>query len=904
MSLSHPTLLLIDGTAVAYQAFFAIKNLTSPDGRPTGAVYGFHQTLQSLREEFQPDLMAVVLDRGEPVQRTQAFEGYKADRPPTPTELLEQFPVIEEVVTVLGVPILSMEGVEADDIMGTLAERASQKNIRTLIFSPDKDMLQMVNGRIEVIRRHGSNTKIYNPETVLEKYGCSPEQFPDFLGLMGDKVDSIPGVPGVGEKTAAALLQQYGDLESILAHASEIAKPKLRQSLIDYADQARLSKELAIINRSVDLDLTPEDLEPAAPDWPKALEIFKRLGFRTAAEEARKHLNGHTSQTLFPMDFPRTESFPETDADYRLVADPADLKAVVEELSTLPRFAIDTETTDVDSFKAELVGICLGTEEGKGWYLPIAHREGNNLSLTEVREIFGPLLQNSRVGKLAHHLKYDSRVLARHGLRVEGWEGDSMILAHLLHTQEESLKLDDLVKKHLGRTMVPITDLIGQKKSGQITFDRVDPQSAMRYGAEDAETTAAVYRKLEEELAAHPTLIDWYRKVELPLTHAILEMEDRGVKVDPEILRRQSREVGALIDRTREELFELAGREFNPNSPKQLAELLFDERGVPETKGRTTKQEALEDLARAGEPLAEKIIEHRQLVKLKNTYLDALPDLIDKRDGRVHTSYNTTIANTGRISSNSPNLQNIPIRSDLGRRIREAFVAGEGMRFIAADYSQIELRVLAHYSDDPGFRKAFDEGLDIHSFTASEIFEVPLDQVDKEMRRKAKEINFGLNYGMSSFGLAARLNISRGEARDYMDRYFARYPNIKNYFDRTLEAAERDGFVTTIVGRRVEVPRPRSRTGREARAAINAPIQGSAADILKKAMVDVREEVRKRGLAAAMVLTVHDEIIIEAPEGEAGEVGRFLPVAMASAIELSVPIEVDVRVGSSWAELG
>ncbi|MCA9409944.1 MAG: DNA polymerase I [Candidatus Omnitrophica bacterium] len=898
MSQPNKSLLLIDGTAVAYQAFFAIKNLTSPEGRPTGAIYGFYQTLQSLREEFQPDCLAVVLDRGEPVERTEAYKEYKADRPPTPTELLEQFPTIEEITTLMGVSVLSIEGVEADDIMGTLAERAGADGVQTLIFSPDKDMLQMVNGNTRVIRRHGQNTKIYDPDAVVEKYGCGPEQFPDFLGLMGDKVDSIPGVPGVGEKTAASLLQEYGDLESILSHASEISKPKLRQNLTEFADKARLSKELATINRAVDLDVELKDLAPVEPDWSKAFTIFKKLGFRTASEQAQKNLNGQASFD-WGEEEPQSEEF-----DYQLVTDEKALKALVKELSSLPRFGIDTETTDVDPFVAKLVGICLGTSEGKGWYIPVSHQAGTNLALDEIQKTLGPLLENEKVGKLAHHLKYDDRILRRHGLPVRGWEGDTMVLAHLLHSQEESLKLDDLVKKYLGRKMIPIKDLIGEKKSDQITFDHVDPETAMKYGAEDAEATATLYDKLESELKDLEEVGKWYREIEMPLTLLIEEMEDKGVQVDPNILKKQSKEVQGLIDAARKELFELAGREFNPNSPKQLATLLFDERGVPETRNRTTKQEVLEDLARSGEPLAEKVIEYRQLTKLKSTYLDALPDLIKEGDERVHTSYNTTVANTGRISSSNPNLQNIPVRSDLGRRVREAFVAAEGRRFIAADYSQIELRVLAHYSKDPGFQKAFQEGLDIHAFTASEIFDVPADQVDKDMRRKAKEINFGLNYGMSSFGLASRLNISRGEARDYMDRYFERYPKIKSYFDDTLEAAERDGYVTTIVGRRVEVPRPRSRTGREARAAINAPIQGSASDILKKAMVEVGRQISERDLEAAMVLTVHDEIILEAPEDELEEVREFLEPTMTGAIELDVPIEVDVRVGRSWAELG
>ncbi len=906
MSQPEKTLLLIDGSAVAYQAFFAIKNLTSPEGRPTGAIYGFYQTIQGLREEFKPDYMAAVLDRGEPLQRTEAFEGYKADRPPTPVDLKEQFPIIEEVTTLLGMSVLSLDGVEADDIMGTLAERAAGRNVKTLIFSPDKDMLQMVNGSIQVIRRHGSNTKIYDPDAVAEKYGCTPDQFPDFLGLMGDKVDCIPGVPGVGAKTAATLLQDYGDLENILQKASEISKPKLKQNLIEFAEQARLSKVLATIDRDVAIDIELDDLAPVEPDWEKAYSVFRKLGFRSATDEARKHLNGKVSDTLFPMEPLEEEetSTPSPNVDYQLINTSKDLKALVKTLSGFQRFAIDTETTDIDPFVAQLVGICLGTDEGKGWYIPIAHNSGTNLAIDEVQPILGPLLENKKIGKLAHHLKYDDRILSRHGLPVSGWEGDTMVLGHFLHSQEESLKLDDMVKKYLHRSMIPIKDLLGEKKAEQITFDQVDPDKALQYGAEDAEATASLYKVLERELKGREKESEWYHEIEMPLTLVIEAMEDKGVSVDPEVLKKQSDEVQILIGRAREELFELAGREFNPNSPKQLATLLFDERGVPETPKRTTKQNVLEDLARGGEPLAEKIIHYRQLTKLKSTYLDALPDLIKEGDERVHTSYNTTVANTGRISSSHPNLQNIPVRSDLGRRVREAFVAAEGSQFIAADYSQIELRVLAHYSKDPGFQKAFQEGLDIHAFTASEIFDVPTEDVDKDMRRKAKEINFGLNYGMSSFGLATRLNISRGEARGYMDRYFDRYPNIKTYFDQTLETAERDGFVTTITGRRVEVPRPRSRTGREARAAINAPIQGSASDILKKAMVDVSNEIDRRKLEAAMVLTVHDEIIIEAPENEVSTVEEFLGSTMSEAVRISVPIEVDVRTGKSWADLG
>jgi len=898
MSTKKEVMLLVDGTALAYQSFYALQNLKSPTGRPTGAVYGFFQTIQSLREEYRPRYLTVVMDRGVPEERTQAFAEYKADRPPTPNDLLEQLPLIEELMTVLGIGVLSKEGIEADDILATLAEKAPSDEIEVFIFSPDKDMLQLVDDHIRVIRRHGSNTKVYDRAAVLERYGCLPERFPDLLGLMGDKVDNIPGVPGVGEKTAASLLQEFGTLDDVLEKVERIGKPKLRENLQTHREQAILSRDLAVLNAGVDVEVELEDLEPVEPDWPKALNLFQELGFRRAAEEAWKRLDESGGPSVRESAKPEK---PET--NYRLVTTETDLEELVGLLSAMDRFGLDTETTGVDSHTADLVGICFGSTCGQGWYVPVAHRGARNVPLETLRRVLGPLLGNPEVGKIGHHLKYDARILGRHQLPTEGWCGDTMVLAHLLHSQLESLKLDDLVRLYLERPMIPISELLGDKKTTQITMDFVEVERAAEYGAEDAEATVALHEKLEEELAAQE-LGSWYREVEIPLTLALLEMESLGVRIDPAILRQQADEVQLLCDQARDDLFALAGREFNPNSPKQLATILFDERGVPGSRNRSTRQEVLEDLARAGEPLAAKVTEYRQLTKLKSTYLDALPNLVHPGDGRLHTSYNSTVANTGRISSSNPNLQNIPIRTDLGKRVRQAFVADRGCFFVSADYSQIELRVLAHFSRDPGFLRAFQEGQDIHSVTASEIFEVPPEEVDKNMRRKAKEINFGLNYGMSSFGLASRLGISRSEARTHMDRYFSRYPKIKEYFDRVLEEAERDGYVQTLAGRRVEIPRPRSRTGREARAALNAPIQGSAADILRRAMVELREELRRRKMRSAMVLTVHDEIVLEVPESEVADVQELLPRVMVGAFELSVPVEVELRVGRSWAELG
>ena len=892
-------MVLVDGTALAYQSFFALQNLRSPGGRPTGAVYGFHQTIETLRQTHMPDYLVVVMDRGTPVARTEAFAGYKADRPPTPTELLDQLSIIEEVMTVLGISVISEEGVEADDILATLARQAAEQGIHALIFSPDKDMLQIIDDRIQVIRRHGSNEKIYDRNAVLERYGCEPERFADLLGLMGDSVDNIPGVPGIGEKTAAALLSEFGSLDLVLDHASEIKKPKLRESLIANREQALLSRDLATLDIHIPLDVSIEDLKPVQTNWERAAVLFRELGFKRATIQAEMKFAESSSES----EVLSREDRKSAGLDYRVIDNLEALTGLVETLRKEHPFAIDTETTSIDSHSAALVGICVGLSNGRGWYIPVMHQGARNLDLSTLQEELGPVLADPAIGKIGHHLKYDQRILDRHGLPVKGWVGDSMVLAHLLHSRQESLKLDDLAMVYLDRKMIPIKDLLGEKKSTQITMNYVDVQKAAEYGAEDAEVTLALHRSLEPEMAAQG-VEDWYQTIEIPLNLCLLGMETRGVKIDPEVLKAQSKEVQTIIDRVESEIFALAGRPFNPNSPAQLAKILFDERGVPAGKSRSTRQEVLEDLARAGEPLAEKITEFRQATKLKGTYLDALPELLHKSDGRLHTSYSTTVANTGRISSSNPNLQNIPIRTDLGRRVREAFIAAEGCTFISADYSQIELRVLAHFSQDPGFIKAFQEGQDIHAFTASEVFEVEPSQVDKDMRRKAKEINFGLNYGMSSFGLASRLGISRGEAKTFMDRYFARYPKIREYFDSTLSNAERDGYVKTIVGRRIEVPRPRSSTGAEARAAINAPIQGSAADILKKSMVDLERDLIERQLKAAMVLTVHDEIILEVPEDEVGVVMALLPCVMRKAIPLSVPVEVDVSTGTSWADLG
>jgi len=894
VSNGQKTMVLVDGTALAYQSFFALQDLSSPSGAPTGAVFGFYQTIEQLKQEYQPTYLAVVMDRGTPEERTEAYAEYKADRPPTPTDLSEQFPVIEELMTVLGIRVLSQEGVEADDILGCLA-RDSGEDVHVYIHSPDKDMLQVVSDRIHVVRRHGRNTKTYDCAGVEERYGVPPERFADLLGLMGDKVDNIPGVPGVGEKTGAKLLAEYGSLEETLDHASEIKKPKLRENLIEFREQALLSKELATLHREVGLQCGDDDLLPGEPDWSRAAEMFLELGFKRASAETEFHLQSAAAPTN------GRAHTPEPTTDYRLISDAKELKSLVQELGGMEFFGLDSETTGVDQQTAELVGICIGSVEGRGWYIPIKHTGEPNIDLKVVQKTLGPLLADPKIGKIGHHLKYDGRILERHGLPVRSWCGDTMVLAHVLHSRSESLKLDDLVLQHLGRKMIPITEVIGEDKKNQITMDQLPAEKVYRYGAEDAEVTVALHEKLSEEL--QPGVEDWYRKVELPLAETLQEMEARGIRIAPRVLKEQSKETQTLIDRALSEVFAIAGHEFNPNSPKQLATILFDERGIPAGRDRSTRQQVLEDLARKGEPLAEKIIEYRQLAKLKSTYLDALPELIHPGDKRVHTSYSSTIANTGRISSSKPNLQNIPIRTEMGRRVREAFVAEEGFTYVAADYSQIELRVLAHFSEDPGFLEAFREGQDIHSFTAAEVFGVDIADVDKDMRRKAKEINFGLNYGMSAFGLASRLGISRGEARGFMDRYFERYPKIQAYFDKVLEDAEKNGYVETLAGRRIEVARPRSRTGAEARISINAPIQGSAADILKKAMVELREELLLLSLEACMVLTVHDEIILESPDAEVEAVAELLPKVMSSAFELIVPIEVEVRTGRSWASL-
>lgn len=899
MTVSRSLVLLIDGTALAYQSFYALQDLKSPEGRPTGAVFGFYQTLTQLRNEYSPELIAVAMDRGTPVERTETYSDYKADRPPTPTDLLDQLALIEEVLGILGIAVVSSEGIEADDILATIALHAAGEGYDVFIFSPDKDMLQVVNGHIKVIRRHGNNTKIYDQQAVQERYGCPPERFADLLGLMGDSVDNIPGVPGVGEKTAASLLKEFGTLDAVYENIDRVAKPRLKESLVSHKDNALLSRELATLKTNVPVEVTLQDIRPTKADWERAARIFRELGFKRATYEAEQHL--YSTGNLFEDIKPAVSD--RQNLQYTLVQTQSALRELIETLKKEHPFGLDTETTSIDSHSAKLVGICIGLADGRGWYLPIAHRGAENLSLESVQDLLGPILIDEQVGKIGHNIKYDARILDRHGLPVKGWISDTMVLAHFLHSRLESYKLDNLAQLYLGRTMIPISDLIGSSPGKQETMETVDVQAACEYGAEDAEATAALHKVLYPELVSEG-VEDWFRKVEIPLNLCLQGMETRGIYIDPSILREQSREVQKILDRVESEIFEIAGRTFNPNSPAQLAQILFDERGVPAGKSRSTRQEVLEDLARAGEPLAEKIIEYRGAAKLKGTYLDALPKLISPIDKRLHTSYRTTIANTGRISSSDPNLQNIPIRTDIGRRVREAFIAREGCVFVSADYSQIELRVLAHFSQDPGFMRAFQEGQDIHTFTASQIFEVNPDQVDKDMRRKAKEINFGLNYGMSSFGLASRLGISRGDAKVFMDRYFMRYPRIKEYFDQTLELAEREGSVRTLVGRKIEIPRPRSRTGAEARAAINAPIQGSAADILKKAMVDLEAELKAQNLQAAMVLTVHDELILETPEEEVGEVVERLPKIMREALPLTVPIEVDVSTGKSWASLG
>jgi len=896
-------LILVDGSSYLYRAFHALEraDLRNSQGEPTGAVYGVVNMLRKLIDTYQPSHMAVVFDARGKTFRDDIYPEYKAHRPPMPDELSSQVEPLLGLVRAMGLSLLQVPGVEADDVIGTLAEQATRAGWNTVISTGDKDLAQLVNERVSLINT--MNNSQLDEQGVVEKFGVKPEQIIDYLALVGDTSDNIPGIPKVGPKTAAKWLNQYESLDQLVAHAADI-KGKVGDNLRSHLDQLALSKDLATIRCDVALDVTLDNLSlrPSQPD--ELRDWFKRLEFKNWL----KQLNGDTEKE--PED---TDASPASlQGDYQTILTRQMFDAWMERLQQAELFGFDTETTSLDYMQARIVGLSFAVEPGKAAYLPVAHDypgAPDQLDRDWVLEQLKPLLEDPQCAKLGHHLKYDRNVLLNHGIRLQGIAYDSMLESYLLDSTASRHDLDSLCRKYLDHSNIKFEEVAGKGKK-QLTFNQVPLETAAPYAAEDADMTLRLHQLFWPRLCKEEKLQALFEDLERPLLTVLADMERTGVKVDVAMLGQQSRELAERMLEVEGEAHQLAGEPFNMASPKQIQGILFDRQGLPvlakTPKGTpSTAEPVLQELA-LDYPLPKLILEHRSLSKLKSTYTDKLPQQVNPVTGRIHTSYHQAVAATGRLSSSDPNLQNIPVRSAEGRRIRQAFIAEPGFEMLAADYSQIELRIMAHLSGDAGLVQAFARGEDIHRATAAEVFATAPDQVSTEQRRSAKAINFGLIYGMSAFGLAKQLGIERGRAQDYVDLYFKRYPGVKAYMEKTREQAREQGYVETLLGRRLYLPdiKARNATHRQAaeRTAINAPMQGTAADIIKKAMLSVHAWIETRAGDVKMVMQVHDELVFEVSVSECQVVAEKVRSLMESAVQLSVPLVVDIGRGANWDE--
>jgi DNA polymerase-1 len=894
----HPPLVLVDGSSYLYRAFHALPPLNNSRGEQTGAVYGVINMLRKLVQTYHPEHMAVVFDARGKTFRDELYAEYKANRPPMPEELSAQVEPLLEIIRAMGLPLLQVPGVEADDVIGTLAEQASAAGQATLISSGDKDLAQLVNEHVTLINT--MNNTLMDSQGVVDKFGVEPGQIIDYLTLVGDTSDNIPGVPKVGPKTAAKWLGQYGTLDELVAHSEEIPG-KIGDNLRNHLDQLPLSKQLATIRCDVDLDVRSDQLRLEPPHSEKLREWFERLEFRTWLSQ----LDG---------DEPAPASEPAAAAveaaDYETILTQQQLDSWLRRLRRAELFGFDTETTSLDYMQAEVVGMSFAVAPGEAAYLPLAHvypGAPDQLERAAVLEQLRSLLEDPDCHKLGHHLKYDRNVLLNHGIQLRGIAYDSMLESYLLDSTASRHDLDSLCRKYLSHTNIKFEDVAG-KGVKQLTFDQVPLEQAAPYAAEDADMTLRLHQLLWPRLDAEPALKTLFETVELPLLEVLSDMERSGVRVDVDMLRQQSQELARRMQAVEQEAHAVAGESFNLGSPKQIQAILYDRQKLPvlakTPKGApSTAEPVLQELAH-DYPLPRLILEHRSLSKLKSTYTDRLPEQVDARTGRVHTSYHQAVAATGRLSSSDPNLQNIPVRTPEGRRIRQAFVAGPDNLILAADYSQIELRIMAHLSGDAGLVEAFARGVDIHRATAAEVFGSAEEAVTADQRRSAKAINFGLIYGMSAFGLAKQLGIERAQAQAYVDLYFQRYPGVKQYMETTREVARQQGYVETLFGRRLYLPEIRARQvqRRQAaeRTAINAPMQGTAADIIKKAMLLVDQWIKSSAPDVTMIMQVHDELVFELPRASLERAQQAIGERMESAASLSVPLVVDIGVGENW----
>lgn len=919
-------LYLIDGSGFIFRAYHSLPPLTNPQGVPVGAVYGFMNMILKLMEGTQADHIAVIFDAGRRTFRNDIYPEYKAHRPPPPEDLVPQFPLVREATQALNLPAIELAGFEADDLIASYTRAARSAGMEVVIVSSDKDLMQLIGGGVSMY--DGMKQKTIGPEQVAEKFGVPPEQVRDVLALIGDTSDNVPGVPGIGPKTAAELVGSFGSLEGVLQAAPTIKQNKRRETIEQNAELARLSYTLIGLREDVPLPLPLEALATRVPESETLMPFLQAMGFKSLLAKFAEKFGLKAGAVHIPSASSRAA--PPTERHYELVQDEAALSRWIEAANNAGHVAFDTETTSLNAMQAELVGFSLCIEPGKACYVPVGHK-GAVAEAHQVTDLFSqpsppatssllphqiplphaiallkPLLEHPGVLKIGQNIKYDMLVLRKYGISLAPLD-DSMLLSYVLAAGSHNHNMDELAQLHLGIKTISYDDVTGTGKT-RISFAEVPLEKALAYAAEDADITMQLWQKLKPQVA-EAKLLTVYETLDRPLAAVVVAMEERGIKIDRMALSTLSRDFAARMATLEEEAYALAGHPFNLASPKQLGEILFDELQLPggkksKTGAYGTGAEVLEELAEAGHALPAKILDWRQLAKLKSTYTDTLAEEIHPSTQRVHTSYSLAVTSTGRLSSNSPNLQNIPIRTEEGRKIRHAFVAEAGHMLICADYSQIELRLLAHMAEIPVLKEAFRSGEDIHAITASQMFAVPVPEVSSELRRKAKTINFGIIYGISAHGLATRLGIGRSEAAAYIERYFAQYPGIQEYMERTKQFARQHGYVETLYGRRCHVPgindkNPNMRNFSE-RAAINAPLQGTAADIIRRAMIGVEHMLHTT--PARMLLQVHDELVIECPAQEASTIAQRIKKVMESAASLSVPLTVETGIASCWGE--
>lgn len=890
---SAAPLILVDGSSYLYRAFHAMPSLTNSKGFPTGAVYGVINMLRKLLADYHPEHMAVIFDAKGKTFRDALYTAYKANRSAMPEELIQQIEPIHTIVRAMGLPLIMVDGVEADDVIGTLAQEATNQNIPTLISTGDKDLAQLVNDHVNLVNTM-TNT-LLNPKTVVEKFGIPPHLIVDYLTLVGDSVDNIPGVPQVGPKTAVKWLLQYGSLDNIVKHADEITG-KVGENLRASLSQLPLAKTLTTIKLDVPLDKSPADLKCAAPDKETLIKLYQELEFKTWLAELTKTEATSNQSNKY--------------ANYKIIQTELQFNKWLEKLSQAELIAFDTETTSLNYMDAAIVGVSFAITAGEAIYIPLAHDYENapqQLDRTDVLKKLKPLLENPAIRKIGQNIKYDLEVLANHHIQLQGIAYDTMLESYILNSTSNKHDMNSLALKHLNWQTIHFEDITG-KGAKQITFNKVPVEQAATYAAEDADVTLQLHQNLWPKLMKDAGLAHVFTEIEMPLVPVLARIERNGVLIDPEKLKAQTNELEKRLIELEKQTVTLSGTSFNLNSPKQLQDILFNTLKLPVLQKTPTGQPStadavLQELALDYE-LPQLIIEYRSLSKLISTYTKRLPEQINHHTGRIHTSYNQTGAATGRLSSSDPNLQNIPVRTEEGRRIRQAFIAPPGYKIISADYSQIELRIMAHISDDPALLNAFKHNLDVHQATAAEILDIPLEQVTREQRRSAKAINFGLIYGMSAFGLARQLGIDRQAAQTYIDRYFARYPLIKAYMENTRASAHAHSYVETLWGRRLYLPDINSsqimRQKAAERTAINAPLQGTAADIIKRAMIQIDQWLQESGVNAKMIMQVHDELVFEVAETEVTSVLDTIRQQMMNAAHLKIPLLVSIGVGDNW----